>query len=290
MRNLDEHTITAEVLRSLERSPNPRLHEIMSKLIEHLHQFARDIRLSGAEWLEGIKFLTRTGQISDDVRQEMILLSDTLGLSQLVVAQNHSRPGELTEQTVFGPFHVEGAPRLPAHGANIAGGCKGVPLYVSARVLDPAGKPISGAVADVWQADAAGFYDVQDPNWQIDEARLRAIFETDEKGSFSFWSIMPTSYPIPTDGPVGEMMKATLRSPMRPAHIHFMIKKAGFDDLVTHVFVDGDEYLDSDAVFGVRGSCIGQYVSHSAGRAPDRTYVDSTFSTLDYRFSLWPAR
>jgi hydroxyquinol 1,2-dioxygenase len=185
---------------------------------------------------------------------------------------------------------VEGAPRLPAHGANIAGGCKGVPLYVSARVLDPAGKPISGAVADVWQADAAGFYDVQDPNWQIDEARLRAIFETDEKGSFSFWSIMPTSYPIPTDGPVGEMMKATLRSPMRPAHIHFMIKKTGFDDLVTHVFVDGDEYLDSDAVFGVRGSCIGQYVSHSAGRAPDRTYVDSTFSTLDYRFSLWPAR
>lgn len=284
--NLNEFTITDEALRRIENTENPRLHEIMSSLIRHLHDFAREVKLTEQEWLEGITFLTRTGQISDSVRQEMILLSDTLGLSQLVVAQSHSRPAEATEQTVFGPFHVEGAPNQPSHGADIAGGATGEPLWVAARAVDADGKPVPGAVVDVWQADAAGFYDVQDEDWQIDNARLRAVFETDIDGRFSFRSIMPVSYPIPSDGPVGEMMRATNRHSMRPAHIHFMIRKAGFDPLVTHVFSKGDEYLDSDAVFGVRSSCVGNYIRHEPGTAPDGSRVAGAFYTLDYTFRL----
>jgi hydroxyquinol 1,2-dioxygenase len=286
MINLDEFTITEEALRRVGHTENPRLREIMISLIEHLHGFAREVKLTEQEWLEGVTFLTRTGQISDSVRQEMILLSDTLGLSQLVVAQSHSRPAEATEQTVFGPFHVEGAPNQPTHGADIARGALGEPLWVAARVVDATGKPVSGAVVDVWQADASGFYDVQNVNWQIDEARLRAVFKTDADGRFSFRSIMPVGYPIPGDGPVGEMMRATNRHSMRPAHIHFMIKQAGFDVLVTHVFAEGDEYLDSEAVFGVRSSCIGNYVRHEPGTAPDETWVVSPFYTLDYTFKL----
>jgi hydroxyquinol 1,2-dioxygenase len=286
MMDLNEFTITDEALRRVENTENPRLHKIISSLIRHLHEFAREVKLTEEEWLEGIKFLTRTGQISDSVRQEMILLSDTLGLSQLVVAQSHSRPAEATEQTVFGPFHVEGAPNQPAHGADIARGATGEPLWVAARAVDGDGKPVAGAVVDVWQADAAGFYDVQEEHWQIGNARLRAVFETDADGQFSFRSIMPVGYPIPSDGPVGEMMCATNRHSMRPAHIHFMIRKDGFDPLVTHVFADGDQYLDSDAVFGVRSSCIGSYTRHEPGTAPDGSLVVSGFYTLDYAFRL----
>ena len=286
MMNLNEFTITDEALRRVENTEDPRLHEIISGLIRHLHEFAREVKLTEEEWLEGIKFLTRTGQISDSVRQEMILLSDTLGLSQLVVAQSHSRSAEATEQTVFGPFHVEGAPIHPAHGADIARGATGEPLWVAARAVDADGKAVAGAVVDVWQADAAGFYDVQEEHWQIGDARLRAVFETDGDGQFSFRSIMPVGYPIPSDGPVGEMMCATNRHSMRPAHIHFMIRKDGFDPLVTHVFADGDQYLDSDAVFGVRSSCIGSYIRHEPGTAPDGSLVVSGFYTLDYTFRL----
>jgi hydroxyquinol 1,2-dioxygenase len=284
--NLNEFTITGEALRRIENTESPRLHEIMSSLIRHLHEFAREVKLTEEEWLEGITFLTRAGQISDSERQEMILLSDTLGLSQLVVAQSHSRPESATEQTLFGPFHVEGAPNQPAHGADIARGAAGDPLWVAARAVDADGKPVAGALVDVWQADAAGLYDVQDESWHIDDARLRAVFETDADGRFSFRSIMPVSYPIPSDGPVGEMMRATNRHSMRPAHIHFMIRMAGFDPLVTHVFAHGDEYLDSDAVFGVRSSCVGNYIRHEAGIAPDGSRVDRAFYTLDYVFRL----
>lgn len=285
MLNLDENTITAEVLRRLENTPDPRLKEIMSNLVTHLHDFARESALTEEEWLKGVLYLTRTGQISDHVRQEMILLSDTLGLSQLVVAQNHSRPKAATEQTVFGPFHVEGAPVKP-DGADIGVGSIGDPLWVTARVLDPHEEPIADADVDVWQADAAGFYDVQDDDWSLENARLRALFKTDSDGAFRFRSVMPKSYPIPTDGPVGEMMRATARHCMRPAHVHFRIRKQGFDPLITHIFVDGDEYLDSDAVFGVRSSCVATYLHHKPGRAPDGTDVRSPFHTLDYTFHL----
>jgi len=286
MYNLDEHTITAEFLRRIQDTPNPRIREIVASLATHLHDFAREVRLTEEEWHEGIKFLTRTGQISNDTRQEMILLSDTFGLSQLVVAQNHSRPQGLTEQTVFGPFHVEGAPKRHSHGDDISIGYPGIPLFVTGRVVDGANHTIADAVVDVWHADPEGFYDVQDPNWVSDEAKLRGVFETDEQGSFSFRTIMPTSYPIPMDGPVGDIMRATNRHPMRPAHIHFMIKKPGFDPLVTHVFVEGAAYIDSDAVFGVRSSCIGRFVRHEAGQAPDGASLNEPFYTLDYTFVL----
>ena len=285
MRNLDEHNITAEVLRRIANTPDRRLHEILTSLVTHLHDFARDIKLTEKEWLAGIEFLTRTGHLCTHTRQEFILLSDTLGLSQLVVAQNHSRPPEVTEQTVFGPFHVEGAPQRASHGSDLAVGISGDPLYVTAQVVSEH-EPVVGAVVDVWHADAEGNYDVQAADWTSEEARLRAVFHTDSEGRFSFESILPRSYPIPTDGTVGDMFNATRRSPMRPAHIHFRIVKEGFDPLVTHVFVEGDEYLDSDAVFGVRGSCIGNYVRHAPGVTPGGGRSDEPFFTLDYRFSL----
>lgn len=286
MRNLDEHTITAETLGRIAHSTDPRLHDIMRNLITHLHGFARSVKLTEAEWMAGIQFLTRTGHMSGDVRQEMILLSDTLGLSQLVVAQNHSRGTEMTEQTVFGPFHVNGAPPRDSHGSTISGSKGGDELFVSAKVLDGAGQPLAGAVVDTWQADSEGFYDVQDPDWALERANLRAVLKTDPHGAFSFRSIMPKSYPIPMDGTVGEMMNATGRSPMRPAHLHFMIQKEGFDTLVTHIFVDGDDYLDSDAVFGVRSSCIAKYVMHKGGTRPDGKPADRPYYTLDYVFTL----
>jgi hydroxyquinol 1,2-dioxygenase len=286
MIDLDEHTITDEVLRRIENTPDERLKQIMASLIEHLHAFARDVQLTEAEWMDGINFLTRTGQISNSVRQEMILLSDTLGLSQLVVAQNHSRPKGATEQTVFGPFHVEDVPMLDPHGGDIGGALSGPPLWVTAKVTDMEGGALAGAIVDVWQADNEGFYDVQDAGWVLDESRLRARLKTDDEGRFSFRSILPTSYPIPMDGPVGEMMAATRRDPTRPAHIHFMVRENGFDTLVTHVFANGDDYLDSDSVFGVRASCVGDYVEHKPGVMPNGIESDVPFYTLDYTFKL----
>jgi len=287
MRNLDQHNITEEVLRRISDTSDRRLHEILTSLVRHLHDFAREVHLSEAELFEGIKFLTRTGHLCTGARQEFILLSDTLGLSQLVVAQNHNRPADTTEQTVFGPFHVEGAPSRPAHGGNIAVELPGDPLFVNAQVWSD-GKPVADAVVDVWQADSEGFYDVQDPNWTLDGAELRAVFRTDKQGRISFRSILPKSYPIPTDGTVGDILRATERSPMRPAHMHFRVVKKGYDTLITHVFVQGDEYLDSDAVFGVRASCIGDYVRHEADEEVNGVAQSSPFYKLDYRFELHP--
>ncbi len=284
--DLDENTITAEAFRRLEDTPDPRLHEIMKALTKHLHDFAREVKLTEDEWMTGIQFLTAAGHMSTGSRQEFILLSDTLGLSQLVVAQSHSRPKEVSEQTVLGPFHVEGAPKFPSHGAEIAKGSVGDPLLVTARVVDADGKPVEGAVVDVWHAGADGFYDVQDPAWKLDESRLRGVFPTDADGRFSYWTILPLYYPIPTDGPVGEMIRATKRHPYRPAHIHYRITHAGFDPLVTHIFVDGDEYLDSDCVFGVRSSCIGHYPKQEAGTAPDGSKQAKPFYTNDSTFVL----
>jgi hydroxyquinol 1,2-dioxygenase len=289
MLDLNEHTITDEFLRRIQDAPDPRVREIVGNLTKHLHDFAREVKLTEAEWLEGIKFLTRTGQISNDVRQEMILLSDTFGLSQLVVAHNHSRRQCATEQTVFGPFHIESAPRLPTHGHDISVGYRGDPLYVHGRVVGPDRTRVSKALVDVWHADAEGLYDVQIPSWKIEEAKLRGVFETDDEGCFSFRSIMPTSYPIPMDGPVGDIMRATNRHPMRPAHIHFMVNKPGFDPLVTHVFVEGAEYLDSDSVFAVRSSCIAPYIRRDPGRTPFGTNSDVPFYELDYTFVLEPS-
>lgn len=286
MRNINEHTITEAVLRGMAGCENPRLKEVMGALVRHLHDFAREVKLTEAEWDAGIRFLTATGQKCNDKRQEFILLSDTLGLSTLTVAQNHPVSAQATEATVFGPFYVEGAPKLPP-GADISGGAAGEPLFVRATVRGPAGEVVSGATVNVWQADAEGLYDVQRPD--MDAAQGRAVLQTDGQGELAFRGVLPVPYPIPTDGPVGDMLKALGRHPWRPAHVHFMIEAPGYQTLITHVFRDGDPYLDSDAVYGVRNSLVGDFRSHAAGsRAPDCTAPDEPFHTLDFEFVLEP--
>jgi protocatechuate 3,4-dioxygenase beta subunit len=259
MRDFDEHNITESVVDRFGDTPDPRLKTVMTSLVKHLHDFVRDVDLSFDEWRAAIDFLTRTGQKCSQTRQEFILLSDTLGVSMLVDAVNHRQRGGATETTVLGPFFVAAAPRMPL-GANISGAAKGEPLQVSGTVSDADGKPIASANVEVWQSDSEGFYDVQ-----VSPAlNLRAGFETDEQGRLYFSTILPKFYPIPYDGPVGEMLQATKRHPYRPAHVHFMIGAQGFETLVTHVFVDGDRYLDSDAVFGVKSSLIRELVAHPA--------------------------
>ncbi|WP_213956513.1 intradiol ring-cleavage dioxygenase [Variovorax sp. dw_954] len=286
MRNINEDTITGAVLARLEDTPSPRLKEIMSALVQHLHDFAREVKLTEEEWMQGIEFLTATGQKCTDKRQEFILLSDTLGLSMLTVALNHSKSAQATEATVFGPFHVPGAPML-ALGSDIANGAKGEPLFVNATVRGTDGKPVAGAVVDVWEADAEGFYDLQRPD--MDHPEGRAVFHTDGEGRVYFKAVLPVAYPIPTDGPVGAMLEATKRHPWRPAHVHFIIQAPGYETLITHVFKDGDDYLDSDAVFGVRSSLIGDFQSHPAGTAPDGSTQSAPFHTLAFDFVLEPA-
>ena len=287
-RNLDENSITEAVIEQFAGTPHPRLKQIMTSLVRHLHEFAREVTLTEDEWFQGIEFLTRTGHMCSDKRQEFILLSDTLGLSQLVVAQNHRRAPGATEQTVFGPFHIEGAKTLP-DGADIAEGVEGDLLFVKAHVTGLHGEPIANATVDVWHADAEGFYDLQDPNWNPDAMKLRAVFKTDVEGRFSFRTIQPCAYPVPNDGPVGEMLQATNRNAMRPAHIHFRVQAPGYDTLITHVFVAGDEWLESDAVFGVRSSCVASFIRHEAGETmPDGSKTFGAFYTLDYTFRLQP--
>jgi hydroxyquinol 1,2-dioxygenase len=285
MRNINEDTITGAVLARMADCADPRLKEVLSALVRHLHDFAREVRLTEAEWAAGIDFLTATGQKCDDKRQEFILLSDTLGLSMLTVAMNHAKSPQATEATVFGPFHVQGAPRLPL-GADMSGGAKGEPLFVNAVVRGRDGEPVADAEVDVWEADAEGLYDVQRAD--LPNAQARAVFRTDAQGRLWFWGVMPVAYPIPVDGPVGRMLEATRRHPWRPAHVHFMIQAPGYETLITHVFRDGDEYLDSDAVFGVRSSLIGDFKSHPAGTAPDGSVLAQRFHTLDFDFVLEP--
>jgi len=282
MRNVDENTITQEVLERIANTPNPRVKEIMSALIRHLHDFAREVRLTEAEWFEGIRFLTDTGHITDDKRQEFILLSDALGLSMLVIAQNHRKPAGCTEATVFGPFYVANAPEYPL-GADLAQGAKGEPCYVQATVCGPDGEPVPRATVEVWQADAAGFYDVQ---YGGGEHRARGVLRADDQGRVYFKSVLAEAYPIPTDGPVGRMLDATARHPWRPAHMHFMVDAPGYERLITHVFRDGDRYLDSDAVFGVRSSLITTWDRHEAGLMPDGASSAVPFYTLKFAFVL----
>jgi hydroxyquinol 1,2-dioxygenase len=264
VRNLDHHTITQAVLERHAKTDNPRFKQIMDSLIRHLHDFAREVELTEAEWFAGIDFLTRCGAITDSKRQEFILLSDVLGLSMLTVAMNNDKPEGCTEATVFGPFHVEGAPHYEL-GADISNGARGTPCYVQGTVRDPEGRPIPHALLDVWQSDEDGLYDVQHEG--LAQAQARGILTADAQGRFYFQSILASAYSIPTDGPVGELLRASGRHSWRPAHLHFMIKAPGFETLITHVFRKDDDYLDSDAVFGVRQSLIADWM-----RKDDGTY------------------
>lgn len=285
MRTVDEHTITDAVLDAMRDCPDPRLLEVMTALVRHLHDFAREVHLTEAEWFAAIRFLTDAGHITDANRQEFILLSDVLGLSMLVTAQNHAKPPGATEATVLGPFFVEGAPEV-ADGADIANGAKGSPSLVRARVVGLDGSPVAGATIDVWQSDEDGLYDVQQPaGGEGAEARARARLRSDSDGRLTFRSVLPEHYPIPHDGPVGAMLGALGRHPWRPAHLHFLIDAPGYERLITHVFRAGDPYLESDAVFGVRQSLIADWVRHEPGEGFDEPYY-----TLDYTFVLAEAR
>ncbi|WJR76860.1 dioxygenase [Bradyrhizobium sp. NP1] len=239
------------------RNIDPRLVQMMSALVRHLHAFAKETQMTQAEWETGIDFLTRTGKICTSERQEFILLSDALGFSMLIDAINNRRPVGATESTVLGPFYVEGAP-VRAMGDTISLDCKGESCLFEGRVLDLDGRPIEGARLDVWSDNADGFYDVQQPDTQP-KWNNRGIFVTGSDGRYSFVGIKPVSYPLPDDGPVGQMLARLGRHPYRPAHMHYLVTAEGFQRLVTHTFVGDDFYIDSDAVFGVKETLVATF-------------------------------
>ena len=257
-----EETSTDAVNGRIGATADPRLRRVMTGLVEHLHAFIKDVELTEAEWRVAIDFLTRTGQICSGNRQEFILLSDVLGVSMLVDAINHRTSVGATETTVFGPFHVEGAPEREM-GAVISLDGKGELCLYQGRVLDLDGQPVKDALVDVWSDNADGFYDVQQPGIQP-QWNNRGIFRTGADGHYAFRGIRPVSYPIPDDGPVGQMLAALGRHPWRPAHMHFRVTAPGCKPLITHIFVGGDSYLTSDAVFGVKQSLIADFLPADA--------------------------
>ena len=248
------------VAASFAGTPDPRLREVLAALVRHLHGFVTDVRPTVAEWEAAIGFLTATGQTCNDVRQEFILLSDVLGVSMLVESLNHAAGDGLTEATVEGPFHqIPSPPRQLGDDINVAG-APGQPCLVTGRVVDRAGRAVAGAAVDIWQADAGGFYDVQRPD-AVAPGQLRGLFRTDGDGRFGFRTIVPAHYPIPTDGPVGDLLRATGRHEFRPAHVHVAVAAPGLRPLTTHLFVAGSPYLDSDAVFGVKHILVVEFAT-----------------------------
>jgi protocatechuate 3,4-dioxygenase beta subunit len=258
----------------------------MTGLVKHLHAFAREVELTEEEWFEGIKFLTATGKMCDDKRQEFILLSDVLGLSMMVVALNHKTPPGATEATVLGPFFAHGAPEFE-YGADLRQGAtlKGEDTYVTGRVLSIDGKPIANAALDIWQAKADGIYDVQDPKAEFE---LRGRVRANPNGEYAFKSYKPKFYSVPDDGPVGELLRASGNHKMRPAHMHAIVSAPGYQQVITHVFVDGDPYLDSDAVFAVKDSLIGKYRKVDSSEEAKRLGMPNPFVKLEWDFRLAP--
>jgi hydroxyquinol 1,2-dioxygenase len=287
-RNKTEDDITAEVLARFSETPDPRLREIMLGLIRHLHAFVKEVQLTEAEWFQAIEILTEAGKMCSDKRQEFILFSDTLGVSMVVDLLDHRKPDGATESTVFGPFHRLGAPEMPP-GGNIADRDQtGAPALVSGRVLDLDGKPVADAVLDVWQAQTNGLYDSQDKN--LDGLHMRGKFRTDSEGRYLIRTVLPVNYPIPSDGPVGRMLKATGRHPWRPAHIHFVVSAEGYEPVTTHIFDRTDPYLHSDAVFAVKDSLICDFARHeSADEAASRLGLAPPFYTAEFDFHLVPS-
>jgi protocatechuate 3,4-dioxygenase beta subunit len=276
--------LTDQVVASFAEAPDPRVRVLLTDLVRRLHGFVKDNDLTDSEWQYAIDFLTRTGQISGPTRQEFVLLSDTLGVSSAVDLLTNSRTPETTPSAVLGPFYVEGPPET-ALGNDISGGLPGSPLWVDVRILDTAGKPVEDAVVDVWQSNEDGFYDVQLPD--LDGPVLRARLRSDGEGRITFWSILPSAYPIPDDGPVGQMLAAVGRHPYRAPHVHFMIDAAGHRRLITQLFVAGGDYLDSDTVFGVKDALVVDFTPHT-GPTPDGRRIDGEWRRLDYTFHIAP--
>src|SRR5947208_75525 len=286
MSNNTEEKITKNVLDSMAQAPDPRLKRVMTSLISHLHAFIREVELTQEEWALGVQFLTRTGHMCDEKRQEFILLSDISGVTMLVDAINHRLPDEATESTIFGPFYREGAPEL-AMGASISKDGRGEPVVVTGRVLSTDGTPIPDALLDVWETDENGLYEQQDP--EQPEMNLRGKFRTDSQGRYCFVGIKPVSYPIPDDGPVGQLLRALGRHPYRPAHVHFIVTAPGYAPVTTHLFVEGDSYLDSDAVFGTKDSLVVDFVRRESAAEAARHGVPAPFYLVEHDFVLQPA-
>jgi hydroxyquinol 1,2-dioxygenase len=257
-----EEGLVRTVIDSFENTPNPRLKHLMQALTRHLHNFLREVRLTEDEWNVAIEFLTAAGHITDDKRQEFILLSDVLGATMQTIAVNNQAYKGATEATIFGPFFTEDAPDIPI-GGDIAGGAAGQPCGVEGTVTDTEGSPVPGARIEVWEADEDGFYDVQYTDQRV---AGRAHLFADEDGRYSFWGLTPTAYPIPHDGPVGKMLESVGRSPVRASHLHFMVTAEGRRTLVTHIFVEGDPQIEiGDSVFGVKDSLIKRFEPQPAG-------------------------
>lgn len=279
-----EDTITDLAVSRWATAKDPRTGEVLTALVRHLHDFAREVRLTEAEWMAAVRWLTATGQISDDKREEFILASDVLGLSMLVVQMTHDLDPAATPATVLGPFHIDGSPELD-FGADMSQGLPGVPLHVHGTVRGLDGTPVGGAVLDVWQADEDGAYEAQLP---VDEARLRAKYTTRADGSYHVRTIAPKGYAIPMDGPVGELISRTAISHYRPAHVHFLLAVPGYEPLVTHLFQEGAQYLDSDVVFGTKPELVVAFSPREPGLTPDGGSSAVPWLEARYDFVLQP--
>jgi hydroxyquinol 1,2-dioxygenase len=287
MSQFNETELTAAVVDSFAETPNPRVKFLLQELVKSLHDYVRKTDLTFDEWSYAIDFLTRTGQKCTPIRQEFILLSDVLGVSMLVDAVNHREREGATETTVLGPFYV-GEHKVMPHGTDISANLDGQHMFVSTRVTDLAGKPLAGVPVDVWHADDDGYYDSQKPTYETQGPSSRARFVTNDDGRLFFRTILPCSYPIPTDGPVGEMILQSRRHPMRPAHVHFLVDAPGYEPLITHVFIDGDKYIDSDVVFGVKHELIAKIEKRTDPVTPDGKPVTGPWHLMTYEFRMKP--
>jgi hydroxyquinol 1,2-dioxygenase len=285
MQLVTEDNITDLAVQRWGTARDPRLAEVMTALVRHLHDFAREVRLTEAEWMAAVRWLTRTGQISDDKREEFILASDVLGLSMLVVQMNHRLDPAATPATVLGPFHIEGSPER-GYGADMSDGLPGTPLYLRGTVRDLAGNAVPGAVLDVWQADTEGAYEAQ---LDVDEARLRAKYAAREDGSYCIRTIAPLGYAIPMDGPVGDLIARTDISHFRPAHVHVLLAVPGYAPLITHLFQEGAPYLDTDVVFGTKAELVVAFEPRDPGPTPDGGASEVPWLEARYDFVLQPA-
>ena len=279
-----QDTITEIAMERWNTAREPRLRETMTSLVRHLHAFARETALTHDEWLAGIEYITALGRISDDKRQEVILASDVLGLSMLVVMINARTPAGATPNTVLGPFHIDGSPDLPI-GGDLSGNIEGIRLYVHGTVRNLDGQPLAGALLDLWQADAEGSYETQ---IDTDGPRLRAIQRAGSEGEYGFWTIAPKGYSIPMDGPVGALIGKTAISHYRPAHVHFLVEANGYKPLTTHIFEEGADYIDNDAVFGTITDLVTPFEHHEPGRTPTGEISLTPFMTVRYDFMLVP--
>jgi hydroxyquinol 1,2-dioxygenase len=282
-----EQALTERVVRSFDNARDPRLKQLMQALARHLHAFLGEVRLTEDEWRQAIAFLTEAGNITDGRRQEFILLSDVLGASMQTIEMNNEAYANATEATVLGPFFTEGSPLIPP-GGDISAGAAGEPCWVEGTVIGTDGKPVPGARLEIWEADEDGCYDVQ---YADGRTAARAHLFSGDQGDYRFWALTPTPYPIPHDGPVGELLKAAGRSPMRASHLHFMVSADGKRPLVTHIFVRGDELLAHDAVFGVKDSLVMDFELQAAGTpAPDGSDLGGrSWSRVRFDIVLAPA-